>query len=69
MKFKSFMVEALPTGRNKKGIATVVDETVSEFLNSENGGILDRFDVQTEFSTGVYGKAFVTVFYEPNSKK
>ncbi len=64
MAFKSLVVVAESTGREKLDLASVLDREIASLLEKEKAELTD-LKVDAEFSHDGYGRALVTVFYKP----
>lgn len=63
MLFKILTVVAEATERNPVPLGDKVQGAVKEFLDSPEGGALEKLDIVPDYTHGVYGRAIVTVYY------
>ena len=68
MLVKSLLVEALSTSRDKVDLGTLIDRTVKDFLEKNNGELLDIQSSAENLSGGGFGRALITIKYEKSDK-
>ena len=69
MAFKSFVISALSTTREKLNVAELIDRELNTFEKSGKAKKINSFHIDSEFNHSGHGNALVTVHFEPAEEK